>query len=111
MYKIGKGVAQNHQLAFKYFEKAAKSGHTNSMVELGVCYEYGNGVIKNYTEAGNWYKKAAEAGNCYGQVNYAYYNYNIKMYHTALLWIEKAIANGFKDEKNTLAIIRKAAQR
>ena len=54
-------------------------------------------------------KIAAEKDNCYGQANYAYYNYAIKMYHNAVLWMEKAIANGYKDENNNLAILRKAA--
>ena len=60
---------QNMPLAYKNFLAAAKEGHSDSQIYLGVMYEQGIGTTKNEKEALIWYKKAAEQGNPGAQFN------------------------------------------
>lgn len=59
-----------HQLAFKFYLKAAKKGNVYSQLQLGHIYFDGNTEIaKNDDHAIFWYKKAAEQGNDTAQMN------------------------------------------
>lgn len=49
--------------AAEWLELAALAGHTESMAELGLCYELGCGVDVDDAVAMEWYVKAAEAGH------------------------------------------------
>lgn len=49
--------------SFKWFEKSALQGNSESETNLGGMYERGLGTPKNYGEAMNWYRKAADQGN------------------------------------------------
>ena len=53
--------------AFKWYLKAAKNGHTVSMVCVGSMYERGVTVIEDYEEAFKWYNQSAFLGNPLGQ--------------------------------------------
>jgi Sel1 repeat len=57
------GVPIDVVLAAQWLERAALAGHTESMAELGLCYELGCGVLINDEMAMEWYVKAAEAGH------------------------------------------------
>ena len=73
-YQKGKGVEQNHQIAFEWFKQSADKKNSNGLYGLGVCYHYGYGVEKNYKRAVELYEKAAldnqkgslwRLGHCY----------------------------------------------
>ena len=40
-YEQGLSIDQNHELAFKYYQKAAEAGHVKSMTKLGHLYYSG----------------------------------------------------------------------
>ena len=51
------------KVCFKIYEYAAKRGHYQAQLNLGVCYQYGIGVEKDEKQAVEWYQKAAEQGD------------------------------------------------
>jgi len=64
MFEYGHhGVQVDIVAAAAWFELAAKEGHVESMVELGLCYELGCGVGQSDEQALNWYTKAAHLGH------------------------------------------------
>lgn len=66
MYTKGKGVPQDHDKAFFWTEKVAKSGDANSQYLLGRCYQFGIGTKKDLKKALYWYKKSAKQKNING---------------------------------------------
>ena len=44
MYKHSIGIAQDYELAFKYYQLAAEQGNIDAQVELSVMYYDGQGV-------------------------------------------------------------------
>src|SRR5690349_17431791 len=61
-YLLGRGVPENKQLAFKWFEKSADQGNPAAANELGYLYASGRGVAQDYALALEYYQKASEAG-------------------------------------------------
>ena len=51
-------VLESQDLAFEYFEKAAKLGHGLSMQSLGECFEEGIGCRKNHRRCVQWLWRA-----------------------------------------------------
>ncbi|MDO8825939.1 tetratricopeptide repeat protein [Methylophaga sp.] len=62
-YAAGQGVAQNHQTAFKWFEKAAEDGDADAQYKMAWSYETGTGVPKSNEKAMMWYQRAAANNN------------------------------------------------
>ncbi|KAH3675557.1 hypothetical protein WICMUC_002646 [Wickerhamomyces mucosus] len=54
---------KNYEKSFKYYEKAANSGHLTSIYRLAVSYELGIGVSKNYSKSFQYFEKAADLGS------------------------------------------------
>ena len=54
MYKKGRGVPQDDQLAVQWFRKAAEQGNASGQSWLGWMYKEGRGVPKNYVYAYMW---------------------------------------------------------
>ena len=52
----------NDELAFMWFEKAAKQGHMESQYALARCYFEGRGVGQSYKSAFEWVEKSSEQG-------------------------------------------------
>ncbi len=59
---------------YKYFEKLALQGDSDSQFKLGECYHHGLGIEKNEARAFRWYEKSAkqndkdaqfQLGECY----------------------------------------------
>jgi TPR repeat protein len=67
MYYQGKGVKEDFQEAFKWYQKAAKQGYAFAQCHLGRMYIEGKGVDKNLQEGILWYEKAAEQGDALAQ--------------------------------------------
>lgn len=64
MYKNGRGVPQNDQLAYGFYEKAAEGGNSQAMFTVANAYEQGkNGVDQDHEKALFWYTKAACKGH------------------------------------------------
>jgi len=61
-YLLGRGVPENKEQAFYWFQKAAKQGNPYAANELGYLYASGKGVAQNYQLALEWYQLAADAG-------------------------------------------------
>jgi TPR repeat protein len=95
--------------ARRSLEKAANTGDTNAMVNLGFMYERGNGVPRSLAEAVNWYGKAAAGGNTYGMRNlgtlYRDGNGVAKSVTEARKWFEKAVAGGNVEAMNSLGLL------
>jgi TPR repeat protein len=75
-YADGNGVAQNFDLALKWYHKAADQGNADAENEIGVMYRTGSGVEKSKEQAVAWYREAARQGNGQAMFNLgaAYYN-------------------------------------
>lgn len=68
IYEYGRhGVEIDVVAAAEWFERSAKLGNVESMVELGLCFELGAGVEQNDEEALDWYTKAANLGCATGK--------------------------------------------
>ncbi len=64
IYEFGRhGIEVDIVAAAEWFERAAKLGHVEAMVELGLCYELGCGVEQSDEQALDWYTKAAHLGH------------------------------------------------
>ncbi len=63
MYNDGKGVEQNHAVAFQHYKQALTSGNDNAMLAIATMYAEGLGTEKDFPAAFEWFKKSAEAGN------------------------------------------------
>ncbi|MDY6379927.1 MAG: caspase family protein [Bacteroidales bacterium] len=61
-YRKGKGVEQNYEQAFYWYQKAAEQGSARSMHYIAYMYDEGMGVPQDKVQAFQWYKKAAELG-------------------------------------------------
>ena len=64
MYKMGKGVEKNMNIAVDWFRKAAEKGHAAAQYQYGYClYNGGGGVKVDKKEAVKWVQKAANQGD------------------------------------------------
>ncbi|CAI2177404.1 6641_t:CDS:2 [Funneliformis geosporum] len=66
-FNDGHGIEQNHDLAFKWYQKAAECESTIGQFYLGNCYEHGIGIKNNLEKAFYWYKKSAKNENQFAQ--------------------------------------------
>jgi TPR repeat protein len=63
MYLKGIGGPQDSAQARKWYEKAARQGHAQAQVSLGIMYSQGLGGPEDTTQGLNWIAKSAEQGN------------------------------------------------
>ncbi|MBL1234828.1 MAG: sel1 repeat family protein [Rhodobiaceae bacterium] len=62
-YSNGTIVKQNHEAAFKWYEKAAHLDHPEALFDLGIAYHCGQGVEANIHLAATWFQSAADLGH------------------------------------------------
>lgn len=62
LYAGGLGVPRDPAAAFRWFERAARSGHGAAQTAIGAAYAKGEGVEVDYVEAKAWLEKAAANG-------------------------------------------------
>lgn len=62
LYAGGLGVPRDPAAAFRWFERAARSGHGAAQTAIGAAYAKGEGVEADYIEAKSWLEKAAAKG-------------------------------------------------
>ena len=105
-YEKGEGVEENHETAFYYYEKAAKTGDPAALNKLGNMYAQGKGCIKDVQKAASYYLAAAEKGNKYAQHNIAFCYWDgvgvQKNRETAVMWMRRSAAQGYEKAKKAL---------
>lgn len=92
-FETGKGsIRRNEALAFKWYTRAAKLGHTLAQRNVAQAYHWGYGVPIDLALARHWFLIAAMQGDAESQ-------YMIGKYHSpseslAIDWLWKAAQNG-----------------
>ena len=71
MYSKGQNVAQDLELANRWYRKAAEQGYPKAQYGLGLSYIQGRGVMQDGLEAAKWFRMAAEQGLDKAQYNLA----------------------------------------
>lgn len=60
IYDYGNGgVAQNQEVAARWYLRAAEQGYPGAQFNIGNCYQLGDGVKEDKEQAVYWYKQAA----------------------------------------------------
>jgi len=57
-----KSMGRDYKLAHKWYLKASKSNHTESMNNLAGLYHQGNGIGIDFDASSYWYKRSCEGG-------------------------------------------------
>ncbi|HYH00050.1 MAG TPA: tetratricopeptide repeat protein [Terriglobales bacterium] len=106
-YEKGEGVAQNDELAAKWFRAAADQGDAQAQNELGILYRRGIGVPQDKGQAFEWYARSAAQGYGPGRFNLAtcYYNGDGVGISDVLAysWFRLAAASGSKEAAEAVA--------
>lgn len=63
MYLSGKGVAQDYEMALKWYLEAAEQNNRDAQFQVGEMYYAGAGTIQSYSAAFKYYEKAAIQGH------------------------------------------------
>lgn len=105
-YLFGRGVAQNDEKAFYYFQKAATAGDKYAMNEVAYLYAAGKGTRPDQKKSLFWYEKAATAGLVGAQFNLGlmyYYGIGTNVNKSlAMQWIHKSANSGFEPASSFL---------
>jgi localization factor PodJL len=108
-YAEGKGVPQDHRLAFAWYERAALRGLASAQFRLGAYYERGLGVTSDAERAKVWYRRAADQGYVKAMHNLAVLMVGRDSeradYVTAAHWFQAAAARGYIDSQFNLATL------
>ena len=108
-YEKGIDVDEDHEKAFYYYEKAAKTGDPTALNKLGNMYAQGKGCSKNVTKAASYYLAAAEKGNKYAQHNIAFCYWDgvglEKDREKAVMWMRRSAAQGYEKAIKALKIM------
>lgn len=89
-YFCGRAAAINHDIAFKYFLKAASFGSTKAQCALGYMFEHGIACQANFSISKNYYLQAAKQGHAGAQYALGCVCQHKQMSGEALYWLEKA---------------------
>jgi TPR repeat protein len=95
LYASGRGLTKNDEMAFEWWEKAAKKGYAFAQMSLASMYLTGQGVAKDARQAVAWYDKAAQLGDP-----------NAQAYLAGLLFAGKQVT---ADPDRALALAQQAA--
>ena len=116
MYRFGRSVSQNLDLAEKWFTAAlpqllrqAQLGEPWAQTDLGTSYEFGISLQQDYERAAYWYKKAADQGYAGAQTNlgvlYAQGDGVDYDRSKAISWLRKAAVQGDRVAADNLKIL------
>lgn len=111
-YYLGKGVPQDYNEAFRWYQRAAE--HEGMIMypsevysRMGACYLLGQGVTQNYDKAMEYFNKIGDGD--FGSI-FGYNYYLLAKYHeglgdesTALEYHKKAADNGYWSSASMLA--------
>ena len=108
MRKLGRLFQEEHQYdsALVWYEKAARAGSLDAMVDAGWMYEQGQGIGRNPEAAHRWYRTAAEGGLPRGMLAMGWiYQEAIGVprdYELARAWYRKAADAGSPGAMNNI---------
>jgi TPR repeat protein len=112
-HEKGAGVRKNVRTAAAYFQKAARLGWSDAMVNLGWMLYNGAGVEANPRRAVYWYKRAAKLNDSTAQVNLALAYIDgrgvRRSVQRATALLETAAADGSKRASQLLEDMRRTA--
>jgi localization factor PodJL len=105
----GSGVAQDHKLAFAWYERAATRGLAQAQFRLAAYYERGVGMAVDPERAKVWYRRAAEQGHVRAMHNLAVLivgsGKDDADYVAAANWFQQAADRGLTDSQFNLAML------
>ena len=108
-YAKGEGVAQDDNLAAKWYRMSADQGYASAQCILGLMYDEGKGVPQDYKEATKWIRMSADQGYVMAQFVLGMMYYNglgvPKDYKQAYVWIYNAKMNYHESATGKLDII------
>lgn len=108
-YEKGIEVEENLFTAFRYYEKAAKTGDATALNKLGNMYAQGRGCMKDSYKAAQCYKAAAEKGNKYAQHNIAFCYWDgmgvEKNHDLAIMWMRRSAEQGYEKAYKALEMM------
>jgi FOG: TPR repeat, SEL1 subfamily len=111
-YFEGKGIAKNHDEAFKWFLQAAQKDNLKSIEMVAYMYLYEDGTDFDLLEGIYWLKKGADMGSGYcmcGLGNY-YLGFDFdKLYYSDEDEDEEEVTKLFTDKKKGIEWLKKAA--
>lgn len=105
-YLLGRGVPQNNEKAYYYFNKAATQDDAFAQNELGYMHAAGIGTPRNYNKSFVYYQRAAHHGLASAQYNlgllYASGLGTPPSRRMALVWFRRAAQHGFEPARIAL---------
>lgn len=109
LYAEGKGVGQDSEEAFYWYEQAADNNFPAAQFALGVMFAKGVAVRKDYDEANEWYLLAANqefapAQNNLGQHYEQGLGFDAPDIEKALAWYRRAAEQGFAASQANLGL-------
>ena len=100
-YHEGKGVRQDLNKAFYWYQKSANQGNMYAQFSMGYAYSKGEGVRQDHSKALEWFKKSANQNNDPAQFYigtlYEYGDGVRQNKTTAKEWYGKSCDNGEQD--------------
>lgn len=107
-YEQGKGVEQDYDQAFYWYNRAAERGDTIAQLKLGYCYKMGYGTEQNDSLAAKWYHEAAKQGmaEAQGAIGLCYYfGKGVPLNFTkASEWFQQAADKGNAKAQNNIGL-------
>ncbi len=110
-YHTASGVSRDYAKALKYFRAATRLGNPLGAYKVGCYYSgQGDGQVEDDIVTALKYKLiAAEAGYALAQQDVAKIYFGQRDFNTALMWLEKAVAQGWAGALMTYASIHNGA--
>ena len=109
IYYYGKGIEQNFEKAFYWFQKSAEQGEPFAQNKLAWMYDKGIGVEQNLEQSIYWYQKSAVQGFALAQYNLALMYQEgegvEKDLEKAFYWYQKSAVQGDADAQYNLALM------
>lgn len=90
----GRGVVMDQFQALALYRRAAEMGHAKSMNLLGRYLEEGRVCPADPQAACDWYRRSAISGDFRGQFSYAAVLAEEGLVDEAVIWLQKALAEG-----------------
>ncbi|MDA7916336.1 hypothetical protein N9B94_03790 [Verrucomicrobia bacterium] len=109
-YQAGKGLNQDPDKAFDWYQKAAEQDLPLAQYNLGFCYYRGTGVKQDFQEALLWIGKAASQGFAIAQYAIAGFYYRGSgglpvNYDEAFFWYQKSAGQGYPAAQYLLGLM------
>ena len=109
IYYKGKGITQNYNLAFSWFQKSSEQGYAPSQNYIAGMYYEGKGAMQSYHLAFSWFQKSADQGYILSQHDLGIMYYKgegiAQDFELAFEWFQKSAEQGYAPSQYFLARI------